>query len=97
MTRVVVHHLASRGCDDPYGYAPALDRVRLVYGDQVEIEASIVSPYDERAAFLRHAGIATDELLTRHIRGSSARYGAIEKARLVAQVGERSFWRSVEA
>lgn len=83
MARVVLHHLASPGCDDSYGYAPVLDRIRLVYGDEVEIRTSIVSLYDDRAAFVHHAGIATDELLTQHMRPSSARY----------QLPVRAAWR----
>lgn len=84
MAAVVVHHLASPACDDSYAYAPALDRVRLVYGDAVEVRTSIVSLYDDRAAFLAHAGIGTDEILTRHMRASSARY----------QLPVRASWRA---
>lgn len=83
MVRVVVHHLASPGCDDSYGYAPALDRIRLVYGDQVEIRTSVVSLYDDRASFLRHGGIGTDESLTKHMRHSAARH----------QLPVRATWR----
>lgn len=86
LARVVLHHLASPGCDDAYGYAPALDRIRLVYGDQVEIRTSIVSLYDDRASFLRHAGIATDERLSSHLRDSAARY----------QLPVRAAWRATD-
>lgn len=84
MARVVIHHLASPGCDDSYGYAPALDRIRLVYGDEVEIRTSIVSLYDDRTGFLRHSGLGTDEALTQHMRHSASRY----------QLPVRSSWRT---
>lgn len=84
MARIILHHLASPGCDDSYGYAPALDRIRLVYGDQVEIRTSIVSLYDDRASFLRHNGLATDDALTSHMRHSASRY----------QLPIRSTWRT---
>ena len=59
--RVHVVHATSPLCHWSWGYEAALNRLRMVYGDQVDVVLRLGSPYEDRDAWLEEYGMTAKE------------------------------------
>lgn len=59
----VIHvvHATSPACHWSWGYEAALNRIRLVYGDQVQVHLRVGSPYESREQWLVDYGMSAKE------------------------------------
>lgn len=58
--RIRLYHVVGPTCWWSWGYESVIHRVRLVYGDQVDIRLSVVPVWNDLEAWLKHSGIDHD-------------------------------------
>lgn len=61
--RIHVVHATAPGCHWSWGYEAVLERLRLVYGDQISIHLVVSCPYDDWDQWLRDYEMTFDEAL----------------------------------
>ncbi|HEX2021485.1 MAG TPA: DsbA family protein [Candidatus Thermoplasmatota archaeon] len=63
MSEVHVVHATAPGCTWSWGYEPVLNRLRLVYGDQVKLHVPIGCPYEDYAQWLKDYEMGEQEAM----------------------------------
>ncbi len=58
--RIRLYHVVGPTCWWSWGYEAVVHRVRLVYGDQVEIHTPVVPVWQDLEAWLKHSGLDHD-------------------------------------
>lgn len=61
--RITVVHATAPGCHWSWGYEAVVNRLRLVYGDQIDLHVRIGCPYDSWPQWLVDYGMGEDEAL----------------------------------
>lgn len=59
--RVHVVHATAPGCHWSWGYEAVVNRIRMVYGDQVALHLRVGCPYDDKAQWLADYGMTAQE------------------------------------
>lgn len=63
MAEIHVVHATSPGCHWSWGYEAVVNRLRMVYGDQVHVHLLIASPYESWPEWLEQYGMTEDEAI----------------------------------